>query len=274
MMMKKVISASRRTDIPAYYADWLIRKIRDGSVRVRNPFNPSQAREVSLKPEEVHSIVLWSKNFYPLFRFLDRFSDYHLFLQFTINDAPPLEPNVPPLDERLELLGLLVGRLGPERVNWRFDPIVLWDGGKSNNLESFPRIAETASRLGLRRCTFSFAHWYRKSVRRARKRDFRYHSPERSEILELTRWLRDAAGARGIELESCCTETALEGDGIRRASCINGRLLSELKGEPADTSPHPSRKGCGCTKSVDIGDYHDQSCLANCVYCYANPKLT
>ncbi len=129
--MKQVISISRRTDIPAHYLDWLIERVNEGTVDVVNPFNPAQKRTVSLRSEDVHTLVFWSKDYGRLLREMRRFEKYsNLLFHFTINDCPYLEPRIPPLEQRLTQAETLVKMFGAERLAWRFDPLVFWDGGK------------------------------------------------------------------------------------------------------------------------------------------------
>jgi hypothetical protein len=273
--MKQVVSISRRTDIPAHYLDWLIERIDEGTVEVVNPFNPAQWRTVSLRPEDVHTLVFWSKDYGRLLRELPRFEKYpNLLLHFTINDCPMLEPRIPPLPERLTQAETIVKTFGPERLAWRFDPLVFWNNGENDNIESFERIAEFVAGLGVGRCTFSFAQWYNKCVRRAKKLGFDYYDPPLAERLEAAESLAQTAKGFGIVMQSCCGDDLTGVDNVEKAHCIDGGLLYELAGEPCDTRRDTSqRKMCGCTKSVDIGSYSDQRCLHGCLYCYANPAV-
>ena len=128
-----VISASRRTDIPAFYMPWFMDRIEKGSFEVSNPFN----RKVSIipsTPDRVHTIVFWSKNFDPFIRrqygIRLQKKGYHLFFNFTINsESPLLEPHVPALKKRLDQLKYLCSHFGAESVNWRFDPICFVNTG-------------------------------------------------------------------------------------------------------------------------------------------------
>ncbi len=273
--MRQVISVSRRTDIPAHYLDWLIDRADQGVVEVVNPFNPAQRRTVSLRPEDVHTLVFWSKDYGRLLREMRRFEKYpNLFFHFTINDCATLEPRIPPLPDRLTQAETIVKMFGAERLAWRFDPLVFWDDGKSDNIGSFERIAEFMAGLGVRRCTFSFAQWYNKCVRRARKLGFNYYDPPLAERLEIAGALAQIAKSLGITMQVCCGDDLMGVDNVEKAHCIDGGLLSELAGEPCDTRRDTSqRKMCGCTKSVDIGSYSDQRCLHSCLYCYANPAV-
>jgi len=273
--MKQVISVSRRTDIPAHYLNWLIERVNEGQVSVVSPFNPHQSRTVSLRPDDVHTLVFWSKNYRVLLDNVRYFRRYqNLLFHFTINDCPGLEPAIPPLPERLEQACQLIGIFGPERLAWRFDPLVFWNGGTQHNAGSFGRIAEHMAGLGVRRCIFSFAHWYSKCVTRANRHGFDYYDPPTAQKLEITDRLAQVAKGFGIVLQSCCGDDLTAVDNVEKAHCIDGNLLSALAGEPCDTARDTSqRKMCGCTKSVDIGSYEDQPCRHACLYCYANPVL-
>ena len=123
-----IISASRRTDIPAFYAEWLMNRLREGYCLVPNPFNPRQIARISLVPESVDAIVFWSKNPALMLRFLPVLEGmgYRFYFLFTLNAYPKaLEPNLPPLKERISTFIELSTRLGPRRVIWRYDPIIL-----------------------------------------------------------------------------------------------------------------------------------------------------
>jgi hypothetical protein len=228
---------------------------------------------VSLRPEDVHTLVFWSKDYGPLLSAIQRFKSFpNLFFHFTVNDCLELEPRIPPLLERLTQARELVSMFGVERLAWRFDPLVFWNGGRNNNLGSFERIAEFMGGLGVHRCIFSFAQWYNKCVRRANKYAFDYYDPPLAEKLEITDKLARTAKRFGITMQSCCCDELIRVDNVEKAHCIDGKLLSELAGEPCDTARDTSqRKTCGCTKSIDIGSYNEQPCLHGCLYCYANP---
>jgi len=272
-LMKQIISISRRTDIPAHYLDWLIECAADGQVCVANPHNRAQQRTVPLRSEEVHTLVFWSKNYRPLLDNIQALGRYpNQFFHFTVNDCPELEPRIPALSERLEQARELVAMFGPKRVAWRFDPLVFWNGGRDSNIKSFERIAEFMAGLGVRQCVFSFVQWYDKCVRRAKKCGFDYYDPPLHQKLEIAGKLAQIAKRFDIVMQSCCCDELTVLDNVEKAHCIDGRLLSELAGEPCGVGHDTSqRSACGCSKSVDIGSYNEQPCLHGCFYCYANP---
>jgi hypothetical protein len=140
-----IISASRRTDIPAFYSKWFMNRIREGYCLVPNPLNTKQISVVTLSPVEVDAIVFWSKNPEPLIPYLSELDDYgfRYYFQFTLNDYPSaLEPNIPSLESRLETFRKLSKLLGPKRVIWRYDPIIISNyTPPSYHIERFRNIA-------------------------------------------------------------------------------------------------------------------------------------
>jgi hypothetical protein len=279
--MKTVISASRRTDFPAFFPARLAAALRAGSVRVLGP--RGHVRTVNLDPGSVHTVVLWSKNFRNLVRneagLKDLLSIYgQLYLHFTITGlgGTPVEAGAPGPDEALAQLPALVAIAGlARRISVRFDPILFWKDGSTlrSNLPSFGKIAVAASALGIQDVRVSFAQWYPKARKRASARGFDYVNLPEDEMKARAAELAAEAGAFGLVLYAC-SQPFLEGiAGIRPSACIDGRLLQSLHPahEPVSAKKDGSqRAGCLCTESVDIGSYA-QACPHGCVYCYANP---
>lgn len=269
-----IVSVSRRTDIPAFYGEWFMGRVRDGYARYLNPFG-GQEHEVSLLPEDVHAFVFWSKNFGPFTKHLSELDEkgYDFYFHFTITGLPePFEDLVVNVDEAIATFRLLAGRYGPGRVQWRFDPIVI------SNVTGpdfyVRRFEEIASRLrgATERCYFSFVSIYSK-VRRnlealEKEQNISCYDPSLTDKMSLTERLREIADSHGITLYSCC-EGALATGGVRQAQCVDGELLFELfPHRPRQTKINPTRRGCRCVVSRDIGAY--DTCPHGCVYCYAN----
>ena len=281
-----VISASRRTDIPAFYMKWFMNRIDKGAFDVVNPYT-RRTSKVPAGPEKVHTIVFWSKNFGP---FIDggygeslKSRGYNLFFNFTINSVDPvLEPNVPPLKARLDQLGYLSGHFDPKAINWRFDPICCYrlkDGRVRDNLRDFSRIAEQATRSGIRRCITSFMDDYPKiSKRVGRRAGFSFVDPLMEEKIGMLLGLKEQLDEKGVALQTCCEKEVLEnlpdGATIEGSSCIPNDLLMECFGGRLSLKKDAGQRiksGCGCKISVDIGAYHLHPCYHNCLFCYANP---
>ncbi len=279
--MKTVVSASRRTDLVAFFPAELAAALRAGRARVAGP--RGRVREIDLRPESVHTLVLWSKDFRNLLD--DAFGLRELaaragplYLHFTLTGlgGGPAEPGAPPFADALAELDGLVGLAGdPRRVSPRFDPVVFWREGGSlrSNLSAFDELVKRAAALGIRDIRTSVAQWYRKAASRARRRGFDFVDPPAAEKIAAVKRLAEAAGERGLALHVCAQAFLAAGTGARPSACIDGRLLAELhpRREPAATGKdRTQRPECGCTESVDIGNYL-QACPHGCVYCYANP---
>ena len=264
-----IISASRRTDIPAFYMPWLMNRLREGSASYPNPFG-GQVQTVSLKPEDVHSIVFWSKHYGAFLHHVDALEalGYPFYCHYTITGAPrALEPHVPDWGYSVEVFRALAARTSPRHVQWRFDPIVFTDRlGPGFYLERFEQIA-AALQGATTRCYFSFATYYGKAQRRLHQAGIHYVDPPQDIKRRLVRALADIADSYGISLYACCQD-ALLSERVHKAHCVDGDLLAELFPErPLHARARPTREECGCVASKDIGMY--DTCAYGCAYCYA-----
>jgi hypothetical protein len=281
-----VISASRRTDIPAFFMPWFMRCIAKGEFEVVNPYNRHLKRIPATAPP-VHTIVFWSKNFGPFLDagYGDRLQQmgYHLFFQFTINSHDPLlEPNLPVLEHRLEQLHRLCERFGPQAVNWRLDPICHYrrNGADArDNLGDVERIADAAAAAGIQRCTTSFMDAYLKIVRRAaRHPGLRWVEINQNQRVKILLELERRLSALNIRLFTCCEHETLAvlpaWSEIAPAACIPNDFLMRLYGGRLSRRQDSGQRrsaGCGCRESVDVGSYDRHRCQHGCLYCYANP---
>jgi hypothetical protein len=281
--MRIVISASRRTDLVAFFPDWLAGVIRAEKAHVAGP--SGRVYSVDLSPGSVHSFVLWSKNFEHLFAgasgLLDGLRKYgQLYFHFTITGlgGTPVEREVPAPHAALRQLEPLIALAGrPERVSIRFDPVVYWQekGEVKTNLGFFEELAGNAAKLGIRNIRSSFAQWYGKSSRRAKKTGFPYVDPTFEDKRRDAAYLSAVAQSFGLNLFVCSQDFLSDIPGIRPSACIDGRLLQECHPEGIPVSllkDRTQRRECRCTESVDIGSY-TQTCPHSCVYCYANPRV-
>ncbi len=281
--MKKVTSASRRTDLVAFFPDWLATAVREEKAVFQGP--SGRTTTVNLSSENVHTFVLWSKNFRNLIEnqhgLLDALRKYdQLYFHFTITGlgGSEIEPQVPApayVIRQLEPLLEIAGR--PERISLRFDPIVHWEENDRvmTNLDFFDNLAGVASRLGVTTIRTSFAQWYGKAKRRAARRGFRFVELPIGDKLGAARRLAEIAAERGLRLYACAQNFLAAVAGVHPSACIDGALLEELhpRREPVSRrEDRTQRPECGCTESLDIGSY-TQGCPHSCIYCYANPRL-
>jgi hypothetical protein len=267
------ISASRRTDIPRFFTNDFFTAWQKGEVSYNGGYGRSYT--VSLRPEDVLGYIFWSKDFsplinHPLFGELIRLNN--AVFHFTINDCLDLEPRVAPLKERIATLCRLCDLVGPERVLWRFDPVCKYQsstGKYSTNEQSFFEILPQVRKAGVQRCYFSFMSDYNKLARRGVV--FKQFTNEEKTVIADR--LLDSTIRAGMTLWNCCnSEIPKLVPEIRMAHCIDEELLRNTDRfnvhRPLELKP--TRKGCGCYESRDIGSYL-QKCPHGCLYCYANP---
>jgi len=266
-----IVSASYRTDIPAFHGRWFLERLRTGWVRVGNPYGGAPY-EVSLRAGEVTGIVLWTRQLRPLMPHLGEVSERAPFMvQFTVTGYPrALEPGVVETEAALAQLRELRRTWGPHVAVWRYDPILV----SSLTTPDWHRanVARLAAALegSTDEVVLSWADLYRKSVRNlalaAREHGFTWHDPEVEEKRALLGDLADIARAHRMRA-TLCTEPELARSGLQAARCIDAERLSAIAGRPIIARERGNRPGCLCAESRDIGAY--DTCTQGCAYCYA-----
>ena len=285
-----ILSASRETDIPAFYADWFVSRLREGWCGWKNTYS-GIVHKVSF--DKTRMIVFWSKNPKPMLERLNEiealgFRQY--YFQFTLNDyvADGFEPNVPPVAERIDTFRRLADRIGKERVIWRFDPLMLTDKISIDTL--LGRIAAIGRQLKgyTEKLVFSFIDIsaYRKVQRNLAGLGIREFSPE--EQTRFAKGLSELNRELGLELATCGEEADLGAFGVKHNKCVDDELMMRLFHDdsalmdfigaeydmfngwhiPKSKKDKGQRKACGCIVSKDIGAYN--TCPHLCRYCYAN----
>lgn len=272
-----IISASRRTDIPAFYTPWLLNRVRAGYCTVPNPYNASIVSTISLRPEDVDGIIFWTRDPRPLMphlRDLDR-EGYHYYFLITVLDYPrAIDTQGPTLKASLNTFQRLSEQIGPQRVIWRYDPILFTRAtGVQFHLRAFTQIAR-ALRGYTRICKISLITLYPKLRERLRKlaeQGFQVKDGRRKNrphLGELLRAMAEVAGENGMQIQSCAETLDLRPYGIHPGKCIDDQLIQQVFNRPVSSHKDPYRReACGCVTSKDIG-MHD-TCLFGCQYCYA-----
>jgi len=296
-----IISASRSTDIPAFYAQWFINRLKAGYCVWYNPFN-QQPMYVSFKNTKV--VVFWSKNPKPIIPYLKELDKrgIHYYFQFTLNEyeREGFEPNVPPLGERIETFKALSAQIGKEKVIWRFDPLVMTDQINVNEL--LQRVEKIGNQLNghTEKLVFSFAdigNFYKKVENNLKRLNINYREFTQPAMNEFAKGLCELNKKWNFSLATCAEELNLEQYGIEHNRCIDGELMKRIFSEDTDLVHYLNygkmpeknlfgsetklpainieklkdkgqRKMCGCMMSKDIGMYN--TCPHFCVYCYAN----
>lgn len=286
-----IVSASRATDIPAFFSQWFSNRLREGYMRWTNPFNANQVQYVSF--EQTRVFVFWSKNPKSLMRHLPEVdaAGINYYFQFTVNDYEneELEPNVAPLPKRVDVFKRLSDQIGPERVVWRFDPLILSETLTPDIL--LERIQRVASMIQghTRQLVISFADisMYKKVQNNLARQPHEYREFTPELMQSFASRLSQMNQEWGLTISTCAELVDLQPYGIKHNRCIADDLMIDLFKEDrelmaflgyepdlfADSSrPYLKDKGqrkeCGCIVSKDIGMYN--TCHHLCAYCYAN----
>ena len=271
--MKRIISVSRRTDVPAFYGDWFMGRIEQGFAGVVHPFG-GKKYIVGLMPEDVVCFVFWSKNFTGFIEnleILDRLG-YKFYFNYTVTGLPAVFESNVEKQTAIETIRQLSKMYSPKHINWRFDPIIISSiCDRDFYIRAFERLASEFTGF-VERCYFSFVVKYGKVIRNFAEFE-KAHSLKIFDCssdfkIELANELADIAARFGIRMFSCCGDY-LVGDKIKKAHCIDGSIIEELfSPDGFYYKTKPTRNECGCTESTDIGTY--DTCPHDCAYCYAN----
>ncbi|MGP1471393.1 MAG: DUF1848 domain-containing protein [Schwartzia sp. (in: firmicutes)] len=266
-----IVSASRRTDIPAFYFDWFCQRLREGYVDVANPFNRRQVSRISLLPDAVDCIVFWTKDPARMLGDLSALTSYPYYVQVSLTPyGKDIEENLRPKRDIVKTVQALSLRLGRARVVWRYDPILLNDRYTIDRHLTWFEQTLTALSPSVERCVISFIDLYAKVQRKATERNL--HALSEGEIHALSAGLSNIAKGSGVTLQTCAEEMELEAYGIAHGACIDGALIARLTGKAVRVGKAKSQRPlCRCVDSFDIGQY--DTCIHGCCYCYANDSL-
>lgn len=269
-----IISASRRTDIPAFYGDWFLNRLKAGYCYTVNPYNENVSK-ISLKRMDVDGFVFWTKNLVPFMDKLEfiRECDYPFYIQYTINKYPEaLEPNVVPAEHSIKCLNEVAEKYGVRAAVWRYDPIIFTSITQRDfHIQNFEYIAKELDG-STDEVVISFAQIYKKTVltslnSASSEHGFTWEDPSGEIKLELAKELADIAESHNMKLNICC-QPKFTPLGVGNAHCVDIRRLSDIAGYSIHAEPKGNREDCGCYASTDIGRY--ATCNHGCVYCYAS----
>jgi len=271
-----IISASRRTDIPAFYGEWFENRLKEGFVDVPNPFN-RRLRRVSLLPSDVYGYVFWSKNPAPFLPRLSRLLERgpRVIFHVTITGLPKsVEQRIPSFADVIDSVRELSKLLPPGAIVWRFDPMLSPEGHFRNEFrDRFLFLCEQLAPL-VDRVVISLLDPMKKTRRNFPEGDLWWPSGEaasmKHEVQETLQWMQEETPLAGKVF--LCTEPAMEGC-VTSGGCIQQDDFIRIwenglsHGYSGNLNPAPTRTGCGCDRSIDIGVY--DTCPGGCLYCYA-----
>jgi len=268
-----IVSASYRTDIPAFYGEWFRRRLDAGFATVANPYGGADYR-VSLDPAAVDGFVFWTRNVGPFAAALVEVEARNLpyVVQFTVTGYPrAVEEAVIAPGKAVDQIRSLTGHAGPRAVVWRYDPLLATDlTPPAWHRANFARLAG-ALEGAVDEVVVSWATVYRKTARNlaaaARAHGFAWHDPEAGDKRALLADLSAIARDHGMTL-TVCAQPGLPVAGAAPARCVDAARLADVAGRPVRARKKGNRPGCECAASRDIGAY--DTCPHGCAYCYAN----
>lgn len=270
-----IISASYRTDIPAFYGKWFLNRLRVGYCKRVNPYN-RRVSLINLSKEVVEGIVFWTRN--PL-SFLEGFDSvrnmgYPFYLQFTITGYPEiLDKHVPRWEDSVVVFEKISRKYGPHSVVWRYDPILFSSlSDEDFHIRNFSRISRSLEGL-TSEVIVSFTSFYRKTIEKMNRlsgeEGIRFYDPPDAMKISFASRLADIARSCGMSL-SLCGQRDLLSEGVADACCIDPFRLSDVAGKILPLPPERSHRpgsSCGCYAARDVGEY--ETCIHGCLYCYA-----
>lgn len=277
----KSISASRRTDIPAFYPEWFGHRLAAGFAEYI-PSGPPRRCRCSLRPEDVTHFDFWTKNPRPFFPALRQVLEigYPVLWNVTVTGlgGTPVEPHVPPAERVIEGIRELATIVPTSAILWRFDPVfVSAIYGEDHHVEMFRRLAGELAGHVDRRIAISFlGSCYERRVQADLRR---YESETGDEVgvvplnqqVDLAGKLHDIALAAGLELTLCCSPDLRQATGYPGTGCNSfawARTVYPVLDKVKDLKPKPTRPGCLCSDEIDIGVY--DTCVHGCRYSYGS----
>lgn len=264
-----ILSVSRRTDIPAFYSKWFMNRLHDGYCLVRNPFNARLISHIPLSPNNIDVIVFWTKNSKPMHKYLKNIDNmgYKYYFQYTITPyKKDMEENL--LDKKIIINSFqeLSTLIGKEKVILRYDPIVLTPSYTIDyHIKAFEKLCDHV-KYYTNKIVISFLNYYNNTSKNMVSHNVINISTEDMHILADN--FSSIAKSHKIILESCAEKIDLEKYNINHGKCIDDELIEKITGYKLKAPKDNQREACGCIKCIDIGEYN--SCIHNCLYCYAN----
>ena len=261
-----IINTGMRTDIPAFYSEWFMNRIRAGFVLVRNPYRPDQITRYELDPNVVDFLAFCTKNPEPMLKYLDELKAYHQYWFVTITPyGRDVEPNVPPKEKVMQDFITLSKTLGVDCVGRRYDPIFIdCTYTIERHISDFEQMCKTLSRY-TKVCVISFIDIYEKV-----KQNFpQARTVTRQERITIGKNFAEIGRRYGITIKACAEGTELAPYGVDCNGCMTQQTFETAIGSHLNVPKRRSQRSeCACVLGTDIGAY--DTCGHLCRYCYAN----
>ena len=261
-----IINTGMRTDIPAFYSKWLLNRIKEGFVMVRNPYNRNQVTRYSLDPNVIDCLAFCTKNPSPLIPHLKELDKFKQFWFVTITPyGKDIEPNVPDKKKVISDFKELSRHLGKNAVALRYDPILINEKFDIKmHIRCFEKLLSELNGF-TEDCTISFLDLYEKVKRNAP--DLR--PPNEEEQIEIAKAFSKIGKKNNITIHACCEKSYLKDYGLDITGCMSKEIVEKAIGNKLNPPKNNSKRvECNCLMGNDIGAY--DTCMHLCKYCYAN----
>lgn len=257
-----ILNISGRTDVLAFYVDWLMNRLEEGFVDVRNPFYPKSVSRINFC--DVEAIIFCTKNPNPILKYLDRIKIPFVFQITCTPYGSDIELGIKDKKEIVESIVELSKRIGKEKVYLRYDPILI---NKKYTMEYHEKAFERLCTLlngYVEHVIVSFVDEYKNVNRHKGKLDMKELTDE--DFLELGKRLVSIASKYQMTMQTCYEKNDLTSVGFIQSACLTKELAYSLTGR--SNFGKWKARDCGCVEMVDIGAYN--TCGHYCRYCYAN----
>ena len=260
-----ILQTGMRTDIPAFYSEWFMNRIKEGYVLVRNPYYPEQVTRYEINTNVVDLIAFCTKDPIPMMKYIEKLKAYGQYWFVTITPyGKDLEPNVPDKNIVIKCFRELSGIIGINSMGWRYDPVITNEKySVEYHIYAFEKIASRLSGC-TETCIISFVDLYEKVRHNAPE----IHSVTAEEQMILAKSFAETGRKYGITVKGCHESPSLAEYGIDMSGCLNRSVYEKALGISLDMPNKRSQRGCSCFFGTDIGAYN--SCGHLCRYCYAN----
>ena len=260
-----ILQTGMRTDIPAFYSEWFMNRIKEGYVLVRNPYYPEQVTSYEINTNVVDLIAFCTKDPIPMMKYIEKLKAYGQYWFVTITPyGKDLEPNVPDKNIVIKCFRELSGIIGINSMGWRYDPVITNEKySVEYHIYAFEKIASRLSGC-TKTCIISFVDLYEKVRRNAPQ----IRSVTAKEQMILAKSFAETGRKYGITVKGCHENPSLAEYGIDMSGCLNRSVYEKALGISLDMPNKRSQRDCSCFFGTDIGAYN--SCGHLCRYCYAN----
>lgn len=265
-----VINTGMRTDIPAFYSNWLLNRIKEGFVYVRNPYYRNQVTKYNLNPNVVDCLAFCTKNPRPLIPHLEELDKFKQFWFVTITPyGKNIEPNVPDKKQVISDFKELSKHVGKNAVAIRYDPILINDKfDVQMHVKCFEKLLNELKGY-TEDCTISFLDMYEKVKQNAKE----VRPPTEEEQIEIAKAFSIIGKENNITIHACCEKAYLKDYGLDITGCMSQEIVEKAIENKLNTPKNNSKRTeCNCLMGNDIGAYN--TCMHLCKYCYANSNKT